>query len=210
MTKKPCIFLIVALTVMVFLSGCGNRASTFREFVEINPAWFEQEIADSKADVRELSEATGINMSISFEIVGEHELVLNFQIHDVIDADPSLFVEMLDSEADRFYEEAAGMRRAAGIYKLSYTVRYLNADGNLLAERTFSTSGGRGNNDARIAMITTYLIAPFGIGFLIVHFGLKNGYKTKHGVPMSFLGVIWRTIAIGALALIVVVMGTLS
>ena len=60
-----------------------------------------------------------------------------------------------------------------------------------------------------IASLIGYLIAPFAIAFCIVHFGLKKSYQKKHGVPMSVLGVIGRTVGIGIALLAIASFGAI-
>ena len=63
------------------------------------------------------------------------------------------------------------------------------------------------STDAMVAAIVGYLILPFVFAFCIVHFGLKKPYQNKHNKPMSALGIIVRTVGIGAIFLLISLLG---
>ena len=58
-----------------------------------------------------------------------------------------------------------------------------------------------------MAFLIGYIGTPFLIAFLIVQFGLKEGYEKKHGVPMRTGQVVGRTIGIGILILCISLLG---
>ena len=58
-----------------------------------------------------------------------------------------------------------------------------------------------------MAFLIGYIGTPFLIAFLIVRFGLKEGYEKKHGTPMSTGQVVGRTIGIGILILCISFLG---
>ncbi|MDE6627056.1 MAG: hypothetical protein K2K56_11890 [Lachnospiraceae bacterium] len=60
-----------------------------------------------------------------------------------------------------------------------------------------------------MAFLIGYIGTPFLIAFLIVRFGLKEGYEKKHGAPMSTGQMVGRTIGIGILILCICLFGHL-
>jgi len=142
MTKKLLVSLISALLIATLLVGCGSSPDTLRAYMDANPEEWEEAQAEAAAEGAQMSAMFGVDMSTSFEIVGNHELVMSFQFGDpAFNADTDigemLAVELaseLEGMTDFYTEIATDMREAMGIDTLYYTIRYLDAEGNVLAE----------------------------------------------------------------------------
>ena len=146
MTKKLFILMMGVLLIATLLAGCGGRPGNLREWVDANQdEWIALE-AESAEEARQMSAMFGVDIASAFEVVGDHELVMNFtfsdpafsvgtEIGDILSAALS---DEIESDAAFYYEMAEGMRRSMRVDTLYYTLRYLDANGNVLAERTFA------------------------------------------------------------------------
>ena len=145
MTKKLLVSLISTLLIAVLLVGCSSRPDTLRAYMDANPDEWAEVQTEAAAEGAEMSAMFGIDIVTSFEIVGDHELAMSFQFTDPIFAADTEIGEMLSEDlaaelagmTDFYTELAVDMREAMRIDTLYYTVRYLDADGNVLAERRF-------------------------------------------------------------------------
>jgi len=146
MTKKFFVSLMSLLLITALLVGCGSRPSTLREYMDANPGEWAEAQADAEAEAAQMSALYGVELTATFEIVGNHELRMNFQFPDpafliTTDVGAGLAAgleESLDMETDFYTELAGNMRSAMRIDTLYYSVRYLDANGSVLAERTFA------------------------------------------------------------------------
>jgi len=145
MRKKMFVSLISTLLIAALLVGCGGRPDTLRAYMDANPDEWAEVQEEAAAEGAEMSAMFGIDIITSFEIVGDHELAMSFQFTDPVFAADTDVGEMLSDElaaelmsmTDIYTEIAVDMREAMRIDTLYYSVRYLDADGNVLAERTF-------------------------------------------------------------------------
>jgi len=144
MTKRLLVSLISTLLIATLLVACGSRPDTLRAYMDANPDEWEEAQEEAAAEAAEMSAMFGVEMASIFEIVGDHELVMNFKFTDAdlfagTDIAEILALELtaeLESMMDFYTDLAIGMRRAMRIDTLYYTLRYLDADGNVLAELT--------------------------------------------------------------------------
>jgi len=145
MTKKLLVSLVSTLLIATVLVACGSRPDTLRAYMDANPDEWAEVQEDAAAEAAEMSAMLGIEMASIFEIVGDHELVMNFQFTDAaLFADAAIaeilayeLAAELESMTSFYTDLATDMRRAMRIDTLYYTVRYLDAEGNVLAELTF-------------------------------------------------------------------------
>ena len=145
MTKKGFVVIVSVLTVAVLLAGCG-RPSTVREYMEANPGTFEEFQSDMQTEARQMSRVFGAEILVDVELVGDHEIAVIFVFNDpnfLIETDSGALLadaitQGLDADTELQHEMAAGARNAMRVNTLYFTHRYLDINGNVLAERTFA------------------------------------------------------------------------
>ena len=149
MTKRLLVLLMGVLLIAALLAGCGGPASapsTLREYLEANPDELAELEAEMAEEVEQMSAMFGVEMSIAIGPVGDHELAISYRFHDpelTADAEIREFLaaalgDSLDGDAAFYYEMAEAMREDISVDVLYLTIRYVDAGGAVLAERTFA------------------------------------------------------------------------
>ena len=147
MTKKLLVLLMSVLLVAALLVGCGgSRPTNVREYMEANPSELAEFEAEMELEVQQMAAMFGIDMSIRLDIIGDHELRLSYTLYDTDflvgtelgDFLGEFLAEGLEEDAPFYTEMATEMRNEINIDTLYLTMRYLDANGDVLAERTFA------------------------------------------------------------------------
>ncbi|MCL2568939.1 MAG: DUF4854 domain-containing protein [Oscillospiraceae bacterium] len=147
MTKKLLVLLMSVLLVAALLTGCGgSRPTNVREYMEANPSELAEFEAEMELEVQQMATMFGIDMSIRLDIIGDHELRLSYTLYDndflvgteLGDFLGEFLAEGLEEDSAFYTEMATEMRNEINISTLYLTMRYLDANGGVLAERTFA------------------------------------------------------------------------
>ena len=136
---------VVMITAMFLIAGCGG-SSTLQQYMEAN----QEQMEEFKEVIEEITQQTSrmfaVEMSSFLEFVGDYEMVTNFQFHDPLfeagtdvgDTIASELGRFFETESEFWYITAREIREDIGIDKFYYTMRYLDHEGNVLIERTFT------------------------------------------------------------------------
>jgi len=140
MSKKIIFLTLSLLTALVLFAAC-SRPTNVREFFDANADEFQELVDEMNAEAAAMSAAFGIDISINLEIRGNDTLVYNFVYGPDTQFDPGVEAELeaqIALMADFQTEMAQEMRNAMRIDTLYILVRYLDSNGRVLAEGTFS------------------------------------------------------------------------
>jgi len=121
--------------------GNGERELTVQEFFANNPDELQDLIAMGQEETETISETMGVEMTFDVEVVGPNSIAFIYiygpsvEIHD--EMGPAL-TTTLESLAAIHEMTAAGIRETIGVSTLYLIIRYVDNDGNVLAEGTFA------------------------------------------------------------------------
>ncbi|MCL2573368.1 MAG: DUF4854 domain-containing protein [Defluviitaleaceae bacterium] len=140
MTKKVIALSMLLLAAVMLFAAC-SRPANVREFFDANQSEWAELVDEMNTEAEVLTRGTGIEMSITLEIYGNDTLVYNFIYGPNTEFLPTIGQD-LDNELALMTASttmmAQELRRAMGIDVLYVQMRYLDSNGNVLAERTFA------------------------------------------------------------------------
>ena len=152
MKKKLLISIVSLLLILALFAGCGGGGgassppNTLRAYMDANPSEWATLVAEMEADGAAMADMFGVEVVTTLEIEGDHTMLTSVQFLDpAFTADTEIgaafaagLQESLDEMAFLQEEMAREIREAMGIDTFYSALRYLDAAGDVLAERTFA------------------------------------------------------------------------